>query len=108
MDLVNSFLKLINDIEPLTIILMIAGLILIISAFTKSSYFTFGFTGVLSLGAAVAIRVINGGDIAQVFIMVFVILFIITVSLMMSMRFSKYGWIIRMPVSREDIKKAKK
>ena len=75
---------------------------LIITAFIKSYYLPFIFSGVVSICAAAAIRILNGGGLAQVFIMTFIILGIITTAYIISVRFSKYGWIIRMPVISES------
>jgi len=106
MDLYQSFLNLIDNIEPVTIILAIYGLILVVTAFVKYSYGVFACTGTLSLIASIAIRLLNGGNLAQVFIMVFLMLMLITFFFIMTVRSSKYGWIIRMPLSpvREGVK----
>lgn len=100
MDLYNNFLYLIKNIEPFTLVLAFYGLVLLISGFIKSSYGVFYFSGTLILLCSVGLPFINGGNIAGLFIMIFFLLILITASYMMSVRFSKYGWIVRMPVSK--------
>lgn len=100
MNLITGFKNLINDINPITIILIVYGLVLIFTAFIKSTYLIFSFLGSCSIIASIILRVLNGGDITQVFIMIFFIIAIITVFFLLTVRFSKYGWILRVPVSK--------
>lgn len=102
MDLYNNFIALITEIEVTELILAAYGLLLLATSFIKSSYGLYSFTGALALSCSIAVRLLGGGNIAQAFIMLFVMLFLITLFFLLSMRFSKYGWILRMPSSRID------
>jgi hypothetical protein len=99
MDLADSFLSLIYNIEPSAVILSAYGLLLIAASFIKTQYGLYTVFGALCLSASIAVRMLGGGNIAQAFIMLFIMLFLITVIFLLAARFSKYGWILRMPVS---------
>jgi hypothetical protein len=101
MNFVDNFLSLIYSIEPVAVLLTAYGLLLILASFIKTTS-VYSFTGALAIGVAIVVRVLGGGNVAQVFFMVLFSLFSITVFFLLSVRFSKYGWIIRMPVSREE------
>lgn len=100
MDLVQSFLKLVKEIEPETLILSVFGILLVSASFVRSSGAVWLVNGFLCLIASLAIRIIGGGDLAQAFIIILIQLLAITVAFIVAIRFSKYGWIIRMPLSK--------
>lgn len=99
MDLYHSFLDIIYSIKAEEVILALYGLLLLTTSFVKSSYGIYSFSGALALCAGIAVRVLSGGNIAQLFIIVFIYLSLITVLFLLSVRFSKYDWIMRMPLT---------
>lgn len=103
MELVNEFLFLIHNTEPVAVILFLWGFVFITAGFKKSFYRPFLALGFLMSAAAIAIRMAGGGNLVQAFILLFIDLLAITLSFIVVMRLSKYGWIIREPVmSREN------
>lgn len=90
---------LIAEIQPESVVLMAAGLALVIASFLHAFYPPFIVIGGAMCLSSVAIRISGGGDIAQIFIMVFFALVIITVAFFWIIRASKYGWIIREPIT---------
>jgi|BioPla2DNA2_1021312.scaffolds.fasta_scaffold68813_3 hypothetical protein len=100
MDLADNFLKLINEIEPSALALSIFGVLLVAISFVRSAQAVWVANGSLCLAASLAIRILGGGGLAQVFIMIFLQLLLITLAFIATTRLSKYGWIIRMPLSK--------
>ena len=88
---------LIAEIEPESALLMAAGILLITASFLHAFYPPFIVIGSVMCAASVVLRVNGGGDIAQVFVMVFFALLVITAAFFLVIRASKYGWIIREP-----------
>lgn len=98
MILIEEFLNLIYNIEPVAIILAIGGLVLIIAGFIHAFYAPFVVIGSLMCSACVFVRFAGGGSVCQLFIICFFMLLIIMVSYILVIRASKYNWILRDPV----------
>lgn len=100
MDLADNFLKLANEIEPSALALSVFGVLLIAISLVRSAQAVWVANGSLCITGSLAIRIIGGGGLAQVFIMLFIQLLLITLAFITAIRLSKYGWIIRMPLSK--------
>lgn len=103
--MLKNLFALIDSIQPLTIILALYGLLMAVAAFRSSGVYY--FCCALLLAASIILHVIDGGDIAQVFFMLFFMLAALTVCYILSVRFSKYGWMLRVPLNEKRMTKDK-
>lgn len=107
--MIESFKALIRNIGPLTVITALYGILMVTAAFSKHGTGAFYYNAFLSMISSVIIHLIGGGSIAEIFYLLMFMLIAVTVAFILSIRMSKYGWIIRTPLTdvSEGVKQAK-
>ena len=107
--MIESFQALIRNIHPLTVITALYGILMITAAFSKHGTGAFYFNAFLSMVSSVIIHLICGGSIAEIFYLLLFMLIVVTAVFILSIRMSKYGWIIRTPLTdvSKGVKQAK-
>ena len=110
-DLVTLF----TEMHVIPAVCLILGIILCIIEIFTPGLGIFGLLGAILVVIGIIFRMVFGGSLSQLFIMVFAISFVIIIAFMIMIRSARYGWLSRSPIilnatalSREQLAKEDK
>ena len=94
----NELVTLFTEMHVIPAVCLILGVILSIIEIFTPGYGIFGILGAILVALGIIFRMIFGGSLAQLFIMVFIIAFVVIIAFMIMVRSAKYGWLSRSPI----------
>lgn len=91
----TEFVKLFTEMGIIAAVLISAGLILLAFEIVQSNFGLFGALGVLVLVGGIVARMLGGGSLPMLFILVFLVVLLLFMFFLASVRATKYGWLTR-------------
>lgn len=89
----KDFVALFSEMSTVTSVCLIVGLILIIIEFYQQSKGVIGVCGLILIAAAIGIRMIGGGTISMLFMMVFFVIAVCFISHLIMLNLQKKSWL---------------
>lgn len=94
----QSFVLLFTEMDVLSAVCLLVGIVLVLVEIFQPGFGIFGIVGAVILLAGVIIRMINGGDLAMLFIMIFFIFLFAIIGFLIMAKMFKSGWLNRTPI----------
>lgn len=94
----DSFIRLFSEMDAISAISLIVGMVLLLVEIFQPGFGVFGILGAFIVCAGIINRMINFGDFAMLFILVFIVIFLSTIGFLLMSRIARAEWLSRTPI----------